>query len=222
MRIARASSPPSGCSCSPKRTNTGPPNGWRSTTSRRSPNVDPVLGQVAQHLRVGVRHAHEPPRGTHRQLVEAARLALIDLKLGSRDRIAVRVDRRVAQTRGDQRLELLGEHVLEHLGLGMRPDPTASRAPGRETARARGGGAAPQAPHAAPARSTAHRDSGSCSTIPTSVSLRTIPDTDAGRHPEPTRKIGRRHRRTATSLERIHSLRVVLHRCRKQIQRSHN
>ena len=36
IRIARASSPPIGCSRSPRRTNTGPPNGWRSTTSRRA------------------------------------------------------------------------------------------------------------------------------------------------------------------------------------------
>jgi hypothetical protein len=35
----------------------------------------------------------------------------------------VRVDRRVAKPRGDQLLELLGEHVLEHLGLGMHAIP---------------------------------------------------------------------------------------------------
>ena len=35
----------------------------------------------------------------------------------------MRVDRRVAQSRGDQLLELLGEHVLEHLGLGMHAIP---------------------------------------------------------------------------------------------------
>ena len=41
IRIARASSPPSGCTRPSKRTNTGPPNGWRSTTSSRAPSAMP-------------------------------------------------------------------------------------------------------------------------------------------------------------------------------------
>ena len=35
----------------------------------------------------------------------------------------MRVDRRVAQAPGDQLLELLREHVLEHLGLGVHAIP---------------------------------------------------------------------------------------------------
>ncbi len=35
----------------------------------------------------------------------------------------MRIDGGVAQARGDQLLELLGEHVLEHLGLGVHAVP---------------------------------------------------------------------------------------------------
>ena len=35
----------------------------------------------------------------------------------------MRVDARVAELLGDERLELLGEHVLEHLGLGVHAVP---------------------------------------------------------------------------------------------------
>ena len=83
----------------------------------------PCVGEVAQHLRVGVRHAHEAPRGADRQLVEAARLALVEVEGRRRDRVAVRVDRGVAELRGDQFLEVVGEHVLEHLGLGVHAVP---------------------------------------------------------------------------------------------------
>src|SRR4051794_10183950 len=40
-RIAWARSPPSGCTSPPKRTNSGPPNGCRSTTSKAAPGVTP-------------------------------------------------------------------------------------------------------------------------------------------------------------------------------------
>ena len=84
---------------------------------------DALLGQVAQHLRVGVRDAHEAPAGTDRQLVQAAGLALLQVERRRRDRVAVRVDRRVAELRGDQLLEVVGEDVLEHLGLGVHAVP---------------------------------------------------------------------------------------------------
>ena len=47
----------------------------------------------------------------------------MQLELGAGDRVAVRVERRVAELRGDQLLELVGEHVLEHLGLGVHAIP---------------------------------------------------------------------------------------------------
>ncbi len=45
------------------------------------------------------------------------RRVFVELELGARDRVTVRIDGRVAELGGDQRLELLGEDVLEHLGL---------------------------------------------------------------------------------------------------------
>jgi len=83
-------------------------------------NAEP--GQVAQHLRV-VGHAHEASRGAQRELVEAARRGLVDPELDSRDGVAVGIDRGIAQARGDQLLEVLAEHVLEHLGLGVHAVP---------------------------------------------------------------------------------------------------
>ena len=44
-------------------------------------------------------------------------------EVARRDRVAVRVVRRVAELGGDQVLELLGEHVLEHLGLVVHAIP---------------------------------------------------------------------------------------------------
>ena len=58
-RIARASAPPSTWTSSPKRAKSGPSNGCLSTTSNVVAGRDPALGQVAQHLGVGVGDAHE-------------------------------------------------------------------------------------------------------------------------------------------------------------------
>ena len=46
-----------------------------------------------------------------------------ELQLATGNRVAVRVDRRVAELRGDQLLELLRKRVLEHLGLGVHLVP---------------------------------------------------------------------------------------------------
>ena len=59
-RRARASSPP-------KRTNSGPSNGCFSTTSNAVAGRDPPIAEVAQHLGVGVRDAHEDARGRRRR-----------------------------------------------------------------------------------------------------------------------------------------------------------
>ena len=49
--------------------------------------------------------------------------SLVELEVGAGDRVAVRVDRRVSELGRDQRLEVLGEDVLEHLGLGVHAVP---------------------------------------------------------------------------------------------------
>ena len=84
---------------------------------------DAALGQVAQHLRIGVRHAHEAALVAGLQALHAVGRALFDLEVGVRDRVAVRIDRRVAELGGDQLLEVVGEHVLEHLRLGVHAIP---------------------------------------------------------------------------------------------------
>ena len=47
------------------------------------------------------------------------RLRAVDAQLGIRDRIAVRVVRRISERVVDPRLELLGQRVLEAVGLGV-------------------------------------------------------------------------------------------------------
>ena len=89
---------------------------------------DPALCQISEHLRVGVRDPHERPAGALFHLLQRLRLSLEDLQVPGRDRIAVRVVRGVPELRGDQLFELLGEHVLKHLGLGVDAIPRHSKA----------------------------------------------------------------------------------------------
>ena len=132
----------------------------------------------------------------------------------------MRVDRRVAQPRGDQLLELLREHVLEHLGLGMHAIPGHPELLGEE-----------QLEQAVMAQHL-QRHSPALVGQPHTVIGLMLDDPDLGqlahharhrrgRHPEPRSEIVRRDRRTAASLERIHRLRIVLHRRRKKLLRSH-
>ena len=57
------------------------------------------------------------------ELGQRAGRPLVDHEVRRGDRVAVRVDRRVAELGRDQRLELLGEDVLEDLGLGVHAIP---------------------------------------------------------------------------------------------------
>jgi hypothetical protein len=50
-------------------------------------------------------------------------MALLDLELGARDRVAVRIASGIPQLGRDQLLQLLGQDVLEHLGLVVHPVP---------------------------------------------------------------------------------------------------
>jgi hypothetical protein len=107
----------------PKRTVSGPPNGWRSSTSRR------------RRARCRARRGSAASPGRSPRPARSARapgssasasgcvVALVDLELGVGDRVAVRVVRRVAELGGDARLEVLGDHVLERLGLVVHAVP---------------------------------------------------------------------------------------------------
>ena len=130
----------------------------------------------------------------------------------------MRVDRRVAQARCDQLLQLLAEHVLEHLGLGVHAIPGHPELPGEE-----------QLEQAVMAQHL-QRHTPALVGQPHTVIRLVLDDPDLRqlahhprhrrrRHPEPCREIVRRHGRAATSLERIHRLRIILHRSRKKMFR---
>ena len=116
-RIARASSPPSGW------TSLAEAHEQRSAERlalhhlQLVPGGDPALGQVAEHVGVGVRDPRERPARAGLQGPKALGADLLDGQVPRRDRVAVRVVRGVAELGRDQLLELVGEDVLEHLGL---------------------------------------------------------------------------------------------------------
>ena len=122
--IRSASSTAMACRAPSTSTVSGPPNGARSTIVTSALGNSPSSAEVAQQRRVASRErsrttASSPrtssaqrPRGVGRQL-----------ELGGRDRIAVRVALREAERRVDARLDLLGEVVLEAVGLGVHLVP---------------------------------------------------------------------------------------------------
>ena len=122
----------------------------------------------------------------------------------------MRVDRRVTQPCCDQLLELLGEHVLEHLGLGMDAIPRHLELPGEEQL---------QQPvmakhfqrHTPPLLGQPHPVIGLVLDNPDLGQLADHPRHRSGGHPEPRCEIGRRDRRAAASLERVHGLRIILY-----------
>src|ERR671911_2730827 len=77
------------------------------------------LVEVAQQRVVRVRHPLDRRGLAGLELVQAAQLALRELQLRARDRVAVRVVRREAERGVDQRLQLLRDGVLEPVGLGV-------------------------------------------------------------------------------------------------------
>ena len=125
----------------------------------------------------------------------------------------MRVDRRVTQPRGDQRLELLGNHMLEHLGLGMHAIPRhpelLSEEQLEQTVMAQHLQSHPPALVGQP-----HPVIGLMLDDPDLGQLAHHPGHRRRGHPEPGREIVRRYRRAATSLQRVQRLRVILHRRR--------
>src|SRR5262249_9607437 len=92
------------------------------------PRGEPELAQVAQEVRVPVRHARND-RGLGRgELGERAVANGADAELAVGDRVAVRVVRRVAEVGVDLRLELLGQGVLEAVGLRLGLDDRETEA----------------------------------------------------------------------------------------------
>src|SRR2546423_104680 len=93
---------------------------------------DPALSQEAEHLRVGVRDTHEGRPLARLEVVERTRLVVGDRQLSARDRVAVRVEGRVAELGGDQLLEALGGDGLGPLSFGMHLVPALAPVPHEE------------------------------------------------------------------------------------------
>ena len=81
------------------------------------------LGEVAQEPGIAVRHAPDHGLRPARELAQRAVVLVGQLELGRRDRVAVRIARRMAERGVDARLERLREVVLEPLGLGVHLVP---------------------------------------------------------------------------------------------------
>ncbi len=115
------------CSPSPVCTVTGPSKGAASTTATAAPGREAEPAEVAQHRGV-VRDAPNGRRLARVERVQRAQLVDLDVELRVRNRVAVRVVRRVSERRVDPRLELLGQRMLEPVGLVVhRVDRHAER-----------------------------------------------------------------------------------------------
>ena len=123
----------------------------------------------------------------------------------------MRVVRRVAERAVDPRLELLGDHVLEPVGLVVDGVEVRGRASARGRARAGGGGGSPRA---RPARRRPVRRApryGSCSISSSAASFFTIAEADAG-ETRCSRATRRDRDAPAVRLELVDRLQVVLDR----------
>src|SRR5919204_4428906 len=94
--------------------------------------LDLALGQVAEHRGVAVRDAGEDAALPGLQVAERHRVLDRDLQIAVRDRIAVRIPRRLPELGRDQLLELLRDVVLQHLGLLVDPVPGHAKHLGQE------------------------------------------------------------------------------------------
>ncbi len=98
-------------------TNRGPSNGWRPVTRELDAGADAALGEVAQHLRIAVGDPGEGRRAPGLELgertVSSGAMSSSALGIGS----PWGSMRGIAELLGDPPLEVLGDVVLEHLGL---------------------------------------------------------------------------------------------------------
>ena len=123
IRIARASSPPSACTESPEADEQRAAERLAVDHFQLCSGSDAALGEVAQHLGLGVRHPHERPARPGRQRLEALGCGLLDLQLARGDRVTVGIVSGVSELARDHLLELLGEDVLQDLGLLVHAVP---------------------------------------------------------------------------------------------------
>ena len=132
------------------------------------------------------------------------------IAVGRRDRVAVRIARRVAELGRDQLLELLGEDVLEHLGLVVHAVPRHAELLGE--VQLEQPVVAQHLERDAPARrrSAARRGRARARRARARRACLTIAEADAGRDAEALGERVRRDGAAAAPLERVDRLRVVL------------
>ena len=120
---SRVSGVPSAQDRSSMRTHSGPPNGSCRSTARTTPGRTPSSPRwrSAALSRSDTRRTRKHAPGGDG--VEADAPPLVVRAVPRRDRVAVRVVRRVAERGVDALLEPLGQHVLQQLGLGVHLVP---------------------------------------------------------------------------------------------------
>ena len=92
---------------------------------------DPPLGQETQHLRVRIRHPDERAPLARLELIQTLTRHVGDRELAIGDRIAVRIEGRVAELDGDRLLQLLRDDVLEPFRLRVDLIPAHAQALGQ-------------------------------------------------------------------------------------------
>ena len=127
-----------------------PLEGVAAPEDELAPGPDPALVEKPQHLRVAVGDAGEDRRVAGIELGQRDRVVGGDVELGARDRVAVRVEARVAELRGDPRARDPRRCSARAPRPRRGPDPRACRARRRGRTRSAGGGGSPRAPRARP------------------------------------------------------------------------
>ena len=103
-------------------------NGIRSTSSTSAARIETQRAEVFELLGVAVRDSGDRPICPAVSDGQVHAADFVDHQVRARDRIAVRIMRRMAEGRVHPRLEILREVMLKPLGLGMDLRATACRA----------------------------------------------------------------------------------------------
>ena len=107
----------------PKRTVQGPAEGLALQHLEGVAYPDVALLQVAEHLGIEVGDPDEATALAGLEVRQAARVDVVDHEVGVGDGIAMGIVRRITELGRDPRLDVLGERVLERLGLLVHAVP---------------------------------------------------------------------------------------------------
>src|SRR5581483_6522159 len=110
----------------------GAPERLSALDPQARPRLDLALGEVPQHRGVAVGDAGERAGLAGLELAERHGIVRAECQVAVRDRVAMGVERGLSELGGDQLLELLGDVVLQHLGLGVHAVPRHAELLGEE------------------------------------------------------------------------------------------